>query len=141
MKKQNNFALLLAVMLTIVLLFGNAFALSSSYSFSMNNREVNGAKNGEFHSVNAGTVRISGRHAILEQEHVMDGETIFYELRKGSQLTYTSFGMVSAYAYGGGQYSNFSGSYNTTQSGDDYYLVISKNTIEIAAAGYGTLVS
>ena len=59
--KQNIFAVLTVI--AIVSLFSIfSYAKSSNYSFNMKYRVVDGKENKEFHSLNKGTVYITGEH-------------------------------------------------------------------------------
>lgn len=61
--KQNALAVLLVSCL--FLSFGvTTYAATSYYGFELNYRVVDGKENGEYHTLNAGTVYISGTHEV-----------------------------------------------------------------------------
>lgn len=97
------------------------FASSQSYSFTMNNRMVNGSKNGKFYYFNGGAVSISGSHSITARRYPnYNPLPVFFELKECGLIFDTSMGEVQGPPAG-----NVRGTLtNKTNKGKKYYLVI-----------------
>jgi len=99
-------------------------AASSSYSFTMNYRMVDGAANGQFHSLSAGTAKISGSHYQYASEPNPTGPNVInYQL--WNKTSGNNFGIVKSTPTSDGNRVYFQGSYPTSVGGGtNYYLQI-----------------
>lgn len=103
-----------------------AYAATSSYSFSMSFRVVDGSANKEFHKLDKGSVSISGTHRVSSS-----GDGAYSPLQLNYQLCNKTsgncFGTVKATPRADGKSSIVSGTYSGLGGGTNYYLLIYRN--------------
>lgn len=129
--------LVLICILTIVS-SSAVFAYGGQFSYSMNNRQVDGSKNGKYYSLPEGQCSLDGSH---ECEYLTEYVEfpVYYELRrKTSSITSKSFGTKSENVNDRGA-TDFYFTWNTDAEDTDYYFIVSKSEIDILVTGSGTV--
>lgn len=111
--------------------FALTYAASSSYSFTMAYSVVDGCSNSEFHTLDAGTGRLSG--STSSSNSSID---VYYELQREVFGFNPSYGSVN-----GGINQSFSNLAFPTSviSSSNYCLVVYRNGYDVTVSGSGTL--
>ncbi|WP_242246543.1 hypothetical protein [Bacillus cereus group sp. BfR-BA-01523] len=97
-------------------------AASSSYSFKMDYRVVDGSKNKQFHTLSKGSVYINGSAYVYSTDGgAMGPYDVKYTLYRSAWGSDPSYGTVN-----GGINKSFSGAYSVDTNSNEYYLFIWK---------------
>lgn len=135
MQTKNKFKLLVLSLLVVFMFSCSVYAASSSYSFNMAYRVVDGKENGEIHSLDSGIARINGYHETYYSQYPMaPKQDIHYTLVKDGFFGDNTINSIVISLD-----STFSRSFGTIDAGK-YYLQIWKSSIDYHhTRGSGTL--
>lgn len=117
-----------------------AYAATSSYSFTMSFRVVDGSANKEFHKLDKGSVSISGSHRVSSSGDGARDTPLQLNYQLCNKTSGNCFGTVKATPRADGTRTYVNGTYSGLGGGTNYYLFIYRNgTDGHTISGSGTL--
>ena len=136
--KSKLFSIGFTSLLALVVAAPAAFSSSSSYSFTLDNRVVDGSKNGQYHNLSKGSATISGKqHQYSSDPKPVGPNTISYQLWNKSSGN--SFGVVKSVPNSDGTSNSVKGTYSGLGGGSKYYLLIFRTDDGRNIKGSGTV--